>query len=111
MKQALCNESLFATAGMENVLVRLARLLVDTEHRYRAAVFRWETLKSLQGHSLTPLSLTLSHTHTTNTGHSERASSIPNIPNGAWHPGLHQQRVARSSYTHDRPLNKTPTTS
>lgn len=67
MKQALCNESLFATAGMENVLVRLAQLLVDTEHRYRAAVFRWETLKSLQGHSLTPLSLTLSHTHTQQT--------------------------------------------
>ena len=44
MKHAPYNESLFATAGMENVLVRLARLLVGTEHRYRVAVFIQETL-------------------------------------------------------------------
>lgn len=44
MKQAPYNESLFATAGMENVLVRSARLLVGTEHRCRVTVFTPETL-------------------------------------------------------------------
>lgn len=44
MKQAPYNQSLFAMAGMENVLVHLARLLVGTEHQTRVTVFMRETL-------------------------------------------------------------------
>lgn len=40
------------------------------------------------------------YAHTISTGHCERPSNIPNIPNGAWHSGLHQRRSDRSPVDH-----------